>query len=391
MELQQLTVDGLLNAAKEATGLADFGGDGFVEPLERLVESLNEEARLNAAGVFTLSAMYVQLLVNRLRFQDDLKTHPEILDEPIAPPITVIGMPRSGTTKLHRVLASDPALRPILSWQLMNPAPFPGTEGADPDPRVAFTEAMFNEMAKHHPDVFAGHPMSATDPDEETSYLMEMTFDGPLVPVRAYTPSFTEWRWTRSMTPSYEYLRQLFQYIQWQDARDRGRVKPFILKSPLHPGHIAEFAGVFKGATIVHCHRDPADCVPSFARLLEVGWSMMSDDVDLGLCGLESIRLLKSHMDRYLPQRAEIEHRVSFVDAPFRDIVSKPQSLLAEVYRLHGLEIPADAEQRISDWEAHNAADRFGKHEYSLERYKLTEEQIRTEFADYYERFSAFL
>ena len=391
MESPKLTVDAMLHAARQEAGLSDFGDDAFLEPFERLVASLHAEANLNAAGVFALHAMYTRLLINRLYFQDDLKRHPEILDEQLLPPILVIGMPRSGTTKLHRVLASDQGLRPLLLWQLINPAPFRNASDAPIDPRIAFADAMFAEMAKHYPDIFAGHPMSATDPDEETSYLMEMTFEGPLVPVRAYTPSFTAWRWTRSMKQSYRYLRKLFQYLQWQDRMAGGTVRPFLLKSPLHLAHITEFTQEFEGATIVHCHRDPVDCVPSFARLLEVGWAMMSDDLDLERCGAQSITLLKDHIDRYLPQRAALESHVAFIDAPFRQIVADAPSILTDVYARHGLNVSGNIQDRIAEWEAHNAADRFGKHTYSLERYGLTQAQLKDEFSDYYERFSESL
>lgn len=391
VEIPTLSVESILSAARLEAGLEDFGDDGIVEPLGQLVASLRAEADLNPAGVIGLHSHYVRLLVNRLRYQRDRNAHPDILKEQVAPPIAVIGMPRSGTTKLHRVLAADPGLAALPTWQLMNPAPFPPSTEAATDPRLAFAEGFFAEFKQHHPEVFAGHPMSATDPDEETSYLMEMTFDGPLVPVRAYVPTFTSWRWSRSMAPAYRFLREMLAYLQWQQRAGRAASPTFVLKSPLHLGHIEQFAAEFPGMTIAHCHRDPVSSVPSFARLLEVGWAMMTDVVDLERCGRESLALLKTHTDRYLAQRAGIEHRVNFVDVPFRAIVSDPMPLVEEVYGRHGRKVPADMGRYVREWERDNKADRFGKHAYTLERYGLTEAAIGQAFAEYYDRFGALV
>src|SRR5690606_6163617 len=102
-------------------------------------------ARKNAgdgAGFTQLDTMAHRLLVNRLRFAEDLAHHPEILDEDVSDPIVVIGFPRSGTTVLQRMMSADPAMQSLKLWRLLNPAPFPGEAPGEPGGRLAFAEQV---------------------------------------------------------------------------------------------------------------------------------------------------------------------------------------------------------------------------------------------------------
>jgi len=382
-----LNKDALLRAAREQAGLEDFGDEDFIDALERLLHSLNEEAELNATGELTLSAQYTQLLVNRLRFQHDLERHPDIIEEPLAPPLVVIGLPRSGTTKLHRVLAAHPDTQSLALWQLMNPAPFPGAAAGGEDPRIGFARDAIALMSQLYPQTLAGHPMDAEEAEEESQYLMEMTFDGALVPVRAHVPSFSAWRWQRSQLPCYRYLRQLLQYLQWQSRRRNDPVRPYVLKNPLHLGHIDALLEVFPDATIIHCHRDPVTCVPSFARLVEVGWNMVCDRADMREFGEMAMDLLDSHMRRYLHLRPGLEEQHTFVDVRFGHIVVDARATATDCYRAHGLAYDTSVAARISAWEQANPTPEHGQHDYSLENYGLAAQDIHTRFADYYAQF----
>lgn len=388
MSTDEFSVAAMLAAAQAEAGLNDFGDDNFIEPFERLVESLKNEADLSSAGIAMLRQSYINLLVNRLRFENDVKKHPEILDEAILPPIAVMGLPRTGTTKMQRVLGAHPGLQGLRSWQLMNPAPLPDSENVDPDPRIAYAEAVTAAIMENHPDLLAGHPVGAMDYDEETCYFMEMTFASPLVPVRARVPSFTAWYWQQSMVPSYRYLRRLLQYIQWQQKSATSR--SYFLKSSVHLGHIADFAEVFPGTTVVHCHRDPLYSVPSFAKLVEGGWQILSNIRDGNVFGDASLEILATHMARYLQQRPAVEDKLTFVDVDFNDIVSNPIAAVANVLERRGdkaLTMTPAIEQQIQQWEKDNPATKFGKHKYTLEQYGLSEARIRERFRDYYLRF----
>src|SRR5437868_6333273 len=125
--------DDLIEDARSQTGLDDFGDDSFREGLERLVRSLQQEARLNAMGQVALPHRIVGLLAQRLQIEDWFRRHPEIAEEPIDAPLIGLGLPRTGSTALSFLLAEDPNTRSLRLWESSAPAPPPSTvEGADP-------------------------------------------------------------------------------------------------------------------------------------------------------------------------------------------------------------------------------------------------------------------
>ena len=159
---------------------SDFGDDAFREPMRRLLTALDEEARLNPIGRITQYERIVGLLVNRLRTEDHIQRFPEILDEVIDRPFAIVGLGRTGTTMLHRTIASDPKIFSLKWYESRNPAPFPeaerGGSGDDPtdptDPRIADAEAEVEMMLEASPDLISAHPMDAHAPDEEIMLLI---------------------------------------------------------------------------------------------------------------------------------------------------------------------------------------------------------------------------
>ena len=139
----EIAFDGarLLADAQSNTGLTDFGEEPFREPLSVLLRSLREEAQLNELGRATFRGRIVESLETRLKTQDWISRHPEILDEKIEAPIVIIGLMRTGTTMLHRILASDPRSHAAMWWEARFPAPHRDTNWGEPDPRIAHAEA----------------------------------------------------------------------------------------------------------------------------------------------------------------------------------------------------------------------------------------------------------
>ena len=128
----------LLDKAQRQTGLSDFGGTIFHEPFEILLQSLRDEAQLNARGVFMLHRTMLRLLTNRLRTEQAFADSPALAETPIPRPLYVIGFPRTGTTLLHNLLACDPAARWMRLWEGLYPAPAP--QSLEDDPRIAEVE-----------------------------------------------------------------------------------------------------------------------------------------------------------------------------------------------------------------------------------------------------------
>ena len=147
----ELQVDAVLEEASNRTGgLTDLGDDSdvYVEGLGRTLDSLRTEAQLNDLGHFIARERMLGHTVNRLGYVDDRKTDPAIAGQKIVKPVFIIGMPRTGTTILHDILAQDPANRAPLTWEVMFASPPPRAETFTTDPRIAMAAATFPDRER---------------------------------------------------------------------------------------------------------------------------------------------------------------------------------------------------------------------------------------------------
>lgn len=380
-----LYAEDLLAAGTAETGLEDFGDRGFVEGLGVLADSLRTEGRLNRLGHMMLSSDLVRMLANRLRYQRDVTRHPEMLREEITAPIVVVGLPRTGTSKLQRMMSADPGVQRLDVWKLLNPAPFPGEQPGNPQPRIDFGLVVERILSQQFPDYMARHPTEACEPDEEL-LLMEMSFECVVSSLRSRAPSFREFVQAGSQQATYRFMRSMLQYLQWQDTERNGRGRPWIMKSPVHLGNLATLLEVFPDATIVHCHRDPRVVVPSFASLLESSRRMGSEQVDLPEIGADMLAFLSGEMRKNLADRKTLgEHRI--IDVHYEQIRHNAQGVIAAVYAKAGKELTTEAAAAFAAYEARRPEGHFGEHEYTAERFGLTSEGIAAEFTEYYDRF----
>lgn len=381
LALPPLDPDALMAAASaQLGGLTDFGDDDFREPLQHFLASAREEAGLSDEGVATLVQDVVRLLMNRLLLAADLAHHPEIADEDVADPIVIVGNPRTGTTKLQRMIGARAGVQSVKLWQILFPGRLPG----DPDPRPALAEQFQHELANGSPEFMAAHPMVADEPEEE-ALIVQMTFDRFGAHDWFYrTPSFTKWLVDRDQHSAYAYLRQVLQHLQWQGGGRRG---PWVLKSPLHTGNIATLLETFPGATVVHCHRDPVTAVPSFCGLVEIIRTVRGHSVDRPELGAFLTGQLADHWRRNLAARPDLPTE-QILDVHFDDIVADAPAVIAQIFAARGETITEADAAAMAAWDAANPPGKFGVHRYSLEQYGLTDAHIRDEFADYYTHFA---
>ena len=381
-----LDPDSLMSAASGQTGLEDFGDERFVEPLRRYCTALVDEAHLHPAAVVMMQMQIVSSLATRLHLQDDLKRHPEILEEVITPPIVIAGLPRTGTTKLHRMMAQDPGLQSLTFWRVATPAPLPGWKPGDPhDERIAIGEAMAAAFREMLPEVVAAHYTDAHEADEEIR-LMQLSFESHTNAIMApNVDSYWSWVMNRSQSTTYEYLHLLLRYLQWQDEGGRGR--PWVLKAPLHTGNFDALADVFPGATVVHTYRDPAQLIASVTRMVEVLWRALTDEVDLVRLGQTMLTSWSTLMLRGMAQRDEIGDGLSFLDVPYEAVRQDSSAVIRRIYELRGDTLTAAAADGMERWAAENPQNRHGVFEYSLERYGLTQSTVEEVFAPYLDRY----
>ncbi|MDB5970038.1 MAG: hypothetical protein JWQ90_2488 [Hydrocarboniphaga sp.] len=385
--LKDLEPAALLAAASKEAGLDDYGDEAFIEPLTQLMRSIIAEANLSAIGLLGTRARMVQCLVNRLRLQQDLKRYPEILDEDVSDPIVIVGLPRTGTTKLQRMLSNDPAVQRTPFWLLLNPAPLPGWKRGEPDARIALAQVQAEALAQQ-PDFLAAHPMAAEETEEDV-FMMEMSFEGILPLTQYRVPSFHAWVRDRPRQAFYAYEKILLQYLQWQGGGRRGR--PWVLKATTHLGDLQALIDTFPGVTLVHCHRDVSTSMASTIRAAEGFRGLMANDLDLVALGADYLRIYADEMSRYLPQRKRLESSSGIIDVRYDDIVHDPIAVIRGIYAVRERVLTPDGEAAMLGWQDENPQYRYGKISYSLERYGLTKTAVEQAFAGYRQRFAEWL
>lgn len=389
--LRDLEPAALLAAASREAGLDDYGDHAFMEPFTRLMQAIVAEADLSPIGIAGTRARMIQCLVNRLRLQRDLKRHPEILDEDVSDPIVIVGLPRTGTTKLQRMLSSDPAVRRTPFWLLLNPAPLPGWQRGEPDGRIALAQVQAEALAQQ-PDFLAAHPMAAEETEEDV-FMMEMSFEGILPLTQYRVPSFHAWVRNRPRQGFYAFEKILLQYLQWQDGGRRGR--PWVLKATTHLGGLQALIDTFPDATLVHCHRDVGTSMASTIRAAEGFRGLMANALDPVALGADYLRIYANEMSAYLPQREALHEQLGspsrFIDVRYGDIVHDPITVIRKLYAARGWTLMPAGEAAMLAWQDENPQYRYGKISYSLERYGLTTAEVEQAFADYRIRFAQWL
>jgi hypothetical protein len=375
----------LLAEAQRAAGSADFGDEAFREPLKVLLASLREEAPLSAVGIAMLRARILESLTTRLRSEDWIRRHPEIEREEIGAPIVVVGQTRTGTTLLHRLLASDPRHHGPLWWEVRFPAPLPGTRWDAPDPRIAIAEAEVAGILAADPEQASIHPWDAQAPDEEIM-LLEHAFLSHVPESFTNLPSYRAWIDAQDWTPAYRTLRRFLQFLQWQ-KRQRGVLRErWVLKTPGHLGYLDTLLAVFPGALIVQTHRDPLQTIPSAASLNRSLWRLSSEAVDDREVARQWLQRMGWAVRRSLAARERIPAR-QIADVWFQDVLARPEDVVAEIYARFGIALTPAARSAFEVWLRDNRRDKRPPHEYTLAEFGLTESEIRAEFADYRRRF----
>ena len=378
----------LLAGAYRKTGLTEFGDDRFRAPLRVLLASL-ADAKLNAVGTTVLRASIRRSLTQRLLAEDWFARHPEIADEPIVEPLVVVGMMRSGTTLIQRLLARDPRLYCALGWEIGEPAPRPGTDWNAPDPRIADGKVRARQMRDFAPELYAIHPTDALEADEEIVFLAD-AFLSHVPEASCDVPAYRSWLDAQDFTPAYHYLRRMLQLLQWQKRQRGERRERWVLKTPAHLGYLDTLFSVFPDARVIHVHRSPLETIPSGASLNFTLWRMYADDVDPTQVGRQWLERMAWATRRGLAARDRMPDAAErFTDLWYRDALSDPLAQVERIYDAIGVRLIPEARASMERWLAADARDERPPHRYSADRFGLTDAGIREAFAEYMDRFIA--
>jgi hypothetical protein len=369
-------VDSLLAAARDKTGLDDYGDEWFVEPLQVLTKALADEARLSEMGLALTQQRLTALLADRLRLRQLQEEHPEIVEEEVTVAAEICGLPRTGSTLLHRLLASSPHVTTTLSWETSYPLPFPG-EGPGAEVRKQRAKdrfAMFLEMSPDFGDI---HTIEWDGPEEDV-IILDRTFTSMSFDSFYWVPSYGDWLRAFDQAPAYRELREWLQALQWQDASRKG--KPWVLKSPHHLTAVDTVLDTFPGCKIVMTHRSPVQAVPSYASMVCAISGQYSDDVnplDVGPYWRDRFVVALRDFTEVRDRRPD-----RIVDVGFEDQMSDPVGTAVRV--LGELGIPADR-GALEAYMDRNKEERHGSHTYTAEDFGLSEAALEQDFAFYQE------
>ncbi|MEE3750366.1 sulfotransferase family protein [Mycobacterium intracellulare] len=379
----------VLADAQRKEGLTDWGPGEFEEPLTVLLRDY-ARADLNAIGAHILRSGIVHSLRMRLRTQEWIRRHPEILDERVAAPIVVVGMMRSGTTLLQRLLAADPRFVCAYGWEVVEVAPRLNHQFAGVDPRIAIAQAREAKSRELAPELFSIHPMYATEAEEEIVFLAD-AFLSHVPESGAHLPRYRTWLDDQDFSPAYAHLHRMLQFLQWQKRR-RGLVgQRWVLKSPAHLGYLGLLRAQFPDLHVVHMHRDPRTTIASGAGLNATLHAMHADAVDAHRVGAQWLARMGWTNDRAMATRdgwSDDGDRVT--DIGFHEAVADPIGQVARVYDAIGLPLTADAEDAMRRWLRERPRE-AARPPYGLENYGLLPEQVDERFTLYNKRFAQFI
>lgn len=379
------SLDALLAEVRKRTGLSDFGDPWFREPLGILLESMAREAQLNAAGVQIQSERLITGLVNRLKIEDFLKCHPEIADEPVNVGAVIVGLGRSGSTMLQRLLAEAEGAAAIRWWETLSPVPFPDEKPGDPSARIALGVQVVESIIAADPGILAIHPFDALAADEEVM-LLEQSFVSSAPESYMHVPTYGAWLEGTDQSRAYLELRRVLQMLTWQQPARR--TKKWILKTPHHLTALDAVAKVFPEAKIVMPHRDPVKTVASWCSLVQSLSKPNSDALDPLRIGDHWSRRLARNLQRFMTVRDSLGAS-RFVDVNYAALTRDPVGTALEVLHAIGITRTAEDERRIQAWTQKNAREGRGAHVYAPADFGLNETKLETLFADYRARFTA--
>jgi Sulfotransferase family len=333
--------------------------------------AFNDDSKPSLFGALVLQDQFKKSAMNALGFEDLISRHPEILEERIERPLFVLGLARTGTTLLQRLLSLHSGARYLPFWEAYSPVPYKlGKHRGGRDGRYGEAKRKLRLLKWVGPEFDKIHPIDVNDPEEcyhlfRSHFLIPPGFDF------GYVPSYWEWWDTQAHADVYRMHKRQLQALQWLDRRQH-----WVLKCPNHLSGIDHLLDVYPDARIVYTHREPEKIIASLCSLAAVTWSMTSDDVDLDQVAEYALNVA---------QRCQAAGRAALRTTPrdqilhvdYDDLVADPIAMARRVYEHFGYPADPSLDARMADWLASHPSDRHGKHTYRLSDFGLTENDVR--------------
>jgi hypothetical protein len=373
----------VIAAAERETGLTDFGADDFRARLRIWLAAADEDAGLNPLGRMTVFSNCVRVLANRLRLEDLLRRHPEILEIEISRPIIIAGLPRSGTTHLVNLISADQRLRSLPYWESLEPIPRPEErpDAGGVDPRLGRAREAYARQAETAPLLRAMHDMTPEHVHEEIE-VQELDFSTYNLEWYAHVPRWRDFYLSYDQTPHYRYLAKVLKALQWLRGPDR-----WVLKSPQHLEQLAALRATFPDATIAITHRDPVAVIQSAITMLAYGARLRRTRVDMEAIAEYWIDRIERLLRACVRDREELSAAQS-IDVLFHEFMADDVAMVGRIYELAGLPMTERARDQLDAFMAANPRAKHGRVVYDLRGdFGVDPAALRERFSFYFERF----
>lgn len=380
-----LAPDPLIRIARRQTGLGDFGEISFINPLTRLLQSCSTEAALSVVGRSATRWDIVRFLSNLLFVQDAALRYPAMTETPIRQPVFITGLPRSGTTFLHRLMLTDPASRAPAVWETISPSPAAGSK----QQRIARVARQLKAFEWLAPDFRALHPLEATSP-QECSEITAHVFRSLRFDTNYHVPSYRNWLDADVVRhlPAYRFHQRFLQFLQHQDGLDGDPGSPrWVLKCPEHLFALSAIRAVYPDARLVFVHRDPVKVLLSQARLTEVLRRPFTRRLDTQTIGPDESRRWLDGTRRMMAVGDDAGFPEPVCHVHHMDLISDPVSTVEGVYRHFNMTPGEGMSAAIENYVAARPKGGYGEHHYHFEDHGLNENDERARFRPYMVRF----
>ena len=366
--------------ARADTGLDDFGPRDYEERLDVLLAAIRDTAGADGPGQINFYAQILQLLKNRLLFTDLLGRHPEIRQIEVEPPLVIVGLPRTGTTHLHNLLAAGSTFRTLPYWESMEPWPLPDEVDVDPDPRRARCDAAVEFMNAAMPYFPLMHEMT-TDHVHEEIQLLANDFSTMYFETLGHVPAWRDYYLEHDQTPHYLHLRAQLQALQFVGGGGR-----WLLKSPQHLEQLPVLAEVFPGLAVAVTHRDPSEVVVSMATMVAYSARMHRAPVPAHLIGPYWEDRIERMLDALMADRGAIPVERS-VDVRFTEFMDDELGTIGRVCAMAGHDVTPALLASMTGYLHSHPRGRLGAIDYRPGDVGLDRDELRERFAPYVARF----
>jgi hypothetical protein len=334
----------LLDAAAQAIDLSDFGEDDYSEGLELFLHCLDTETTLTPEGEVMTMGQVQMFLESRLYSEAGWKRYPESLSKPIAAPLIITGIVRSGTTALHRLMSIDPQFQGLQHWLAWAPQPRPPRAQWDSIPAYHKVKSVMDAMIAGAPEMVDDHMMSA-EGVEESMFLLPQTFCNNTFPAQWNVPSYDTWYRKQDETHSYARLARNLSLIGANETHKR-----WLLKNPADARGMNAVLNVHPDAMIVQTHRDPIQSIPSVVNLIAAARRLFEGPESPAEAVAKRETL---YWAEAMQEAAAARHRAQkpgFFDLEFTDFVRDQLGAVKAIYAHFDLNLKPDVERGMQAW-----------------------------------------